>query len=58
VKLQKEYAQLKKRYWGRRFWGLGFGAFSTGNIGDEMVQHYILGHRKNPNGKKNNFFLE
>ena len=57
-KMQKEYPQLKKRYWGRRFWSRGFGAFSTGNITDEMVQQYIEGHRKNPNDDKDNFFLD
>ena len=41
-KMQKEYPQLKKRYWGRRFWSRGFGAFSTGNITDEMVQMGFL----------------
>lgn len=58
VKLQKEYPHLRKHYWGRRFWGRGFGAFSTGNITDNMVQEYIEGHRKNPNDKRDNFFLE
>jgi len=58
TKLQKEYPQLKKRYWGRRFWSRGYGAFSTGNITDEMVQQYIEGHRKNPNDKTDNFFLD
>lgn len=58
TKLQKEYLQLKKRYWGKRFWSRGYGAFSTGNITDEMVQQYIEGHRKNPNDKNDNFFLD
>lgn len=58
TKLQKEYPHLKKRYWGRRFWSRGYGAFSTGNITDEMVQHYIEGHRTNPNDELNNFFLD
>ena len=58
VKLQKEYSHLKKRYWGRRFWSRGFGAFSTGNITDEMVQEYIEGHRKNPNDNSDIFFLD
>jgi len=57
-KLQKEYPQLKRRYWGRRFWSRGYGAFSTGNITDEMVQEYIEGHRKNPNDGAENFFLD
>jgi len=58
TKLQKEYPQLRKRYWGNRFWGRGFGAFSTGNITEEMVNEYIEGHRKNPNDKADNFFLD
>jgi len=58
TKLQGEYASLRKRYWGKRFWSRGYGAFSTGNITDEMVQKYIEGHRKNPNDKDDNFFLE
>lgn len=39
TKLQKEYPHLKKRYWGRRFWSRGYGAFSTGNITDDRVTH-------------------
>ena len=31
--LQKEYPHLKKRFWDK-----GFGAWSTGNITDKMVQ--------------------
>ena len=57
-KLQDEYPILKKRYWGQRFWSRGYGAFSTGNITDEMVQDYIEKHRKDPNDKTDNFFLE
>jgi len=56
--LQKEYTSLQRKYWGRRFWSRGFGAFSTGNITDEMVEKYIEGHRKNPNDQTDNFFLE
>jgi len=55
TKLQSEYASLRKRYWGKRFWSRGFGAFSTGNITDEMVQKYIEGHRKNPNDIDDNY---
>jgi len=57
-KLQEEYPELKKRYWGQRFWSRGYGAFSTGNITEEMVQDYIEKHRIDPNDKTDNFFLE
>lgn len=33
-KLQQEFPELKKRYWGRHFWGIGYGCWSTGNITD------------------------
>ena len=56
--LQKEYPHLKKRYWGQRFWAKGYGAWSTGNVTEEMVQEYIEHHRTDPNGDQENFFLE
>lgn len=56
--LQKEFPHLKKRYWGRRFWGKGFGAWSTGNITDEMVQEYLEHHRKPTDNTQDNFLLE
>ena len=28
-KLQQEFPELKKRYWGRHFWAIGFGCWST-----------------------------
>ena len=45
-RIQEEYPVLKKRYWGRHFWAIGYGAWSTGNITDEMVQEYLEHHRK------------
>lgn len=37
-RLQEEYPLLRKKYWGRHFWAIGYGVWSTGNITDEMVQ--------------------
>ena len=57
-RLQEEYPELSKRYWGRHFWAIGYGAWSTGNITDEMVNEY-LEHHRNPNGNDNsNFIIE
>ena len=39
--LQREYPELKKRYWGRHFLAIGYGAWSTGNVTDELVQAYL-----------------
>jgi putative transposase len=37
-KLQMEFPDLKKRYWGCHFWAIGFGCWSTGNITETMGQ--------------------
>ena len=49
--LQSEFPQLGKRYWGRHFWAIGYGAWSTGNITEEIIQQYIEGHRHSTNDK-------
>jgi len=56
--LQKEFPELKKRYWGQHFWATGYGAWSTGNITDEMVQEYLEHHRKPSDKSQDNFLLE
>jgi len=52
-----EYSELKKRYWGGHLWGIGYGAWSTGNITDEMIQEYLNHHKEGPNSDQN-FILE
>ena len=56
--LQLEYPELKRRYWGRHFWAIGYGAWSTGNITEEMVQEYLEHHRDPSNRGNNDFILE
>ena len=56
--LQKKFPHLKKRYWGQHLWARGFGAWSTGNITDEMVQEYIEHHRKPSDNSQDNFLLD
>jgi len=57
-KLQQEFPDLKQRYWGRHFWAIGYGGWSTGNITDEMVQEYLEHHRNSSNKDKGNMILE
>lgn len=57
-RLQEEYKDLSKRYWGRHFWAIGYGVWSTGNITDEMVQAYLEHHRKPSNTDTDNIILE
>lgn len=57
-KLQQEFSALKKTYWGRHFWAIGYGCWSTGNITDEMVNEYLEHHRKPDDNNGENFILE
>ncbi len=52
-----EFSELKRRYWGQHLWGIGYGAWSTGNITDAMVQDYLNHHKEGPNTDQN-FILE
>ena len=56
--LQKEFPKLGERYWGWLFWASGYGAWSTGNITDEMVQQYLEHHRKEDCNDDSDFILE
>ena len=56
--LQREYPSLQKRYWGKHFWATGYGAWSTGNITDEMVQQYLEHHRNKDDEDNSDFILE
>lgn len=55
--LMEEFPELKKRFWGGHFWGIGYGAWSSGNITDEMIQVYLDHHQNHPNSDEN-FILE
>lgn len=57
-KLQQEFPTLNKRYWGRHFWAIGYGCWSTGNITDEMVNEYLEHHRKPEDLNDDNFIIE
>ena len=57
-KLQQEFPELKSRYWGRHFWAIGYGCWSTGNITDTMLDEYLEHHRKPEADDDSNFILE
>ncbi len=56
--LQMEFPHLKKRYWGKHFWAIGYGVWSTGVITDEMVQEYLEHHKDDSNKEYGNMILE
>ena len=47
-KVQMEFPVLKKRYWGRHFWGRGYFSTTTGAITDDIVLQYLENHIENP----------
>ena len=57
-KLQQEFKELSKQYWGKYFWAIGYGAWSTGNVSQEMVNEYLEHHRTPSNKDLGNMILE
>ncbi len=57
-KIQEEFPQLGKRYWGKHFWGIGYAAFSSGHVTDAMINEYLGNHENHPNHQDDNFVVE
>ena len=47
-KIQREFPHLKKRYWGRHFWGRGYFSTTNGAITEDIVLQYLEQHIKHP----------
>lgn len=43
-RIQEEFPQLGKKYWGQHFWAIGYAAFSAGDVTDDMIREYIKNH--------------
>ena len=43
-KIQQEFPSLRKRYWGRHFWGRGYFSSTSGNVTDDIINAYIDNH--------------
>ncbi len=44
-KLQQEFAELRRRYWGQHLWARGYFCASSGTVTDEMIKEYLESHR-------------
>jgi len=40
-KLQLEFEDIRKRYWGQHVWARGYFVATAGNVTDEMIREYI-----------------
>ncbi len=47
---QQEFPELKKRYWGRHFWGRGYFSTTSGAITDDVILQYLENHIDKPTG--------
>ncbi len=47
-KIQQDFPQIKKRYWGRHFWGRGYFSTTNGAITEDIVLQYLEQHIANP----------
>ena len=43
-KVQQEFPDIRKQYWGCHFWGRGFFSSTSGNITDDIINNYINNH--------------
>ena len=54
-KLQMEFKELNKQYWGQHFWARGYFVASSGNVTDEIIAEYIRNQDLEENRKSDNF---
>lgn len=43
-RVQMEFPDLRKRYWGRRFWACGYFSTTSGRVTDDIILRYLELH--------------
>ena len=54
-KLQQEFKELNKQYWGQHIWARGYFVASSGNVTDEIIAEYIKNQDNEERMRKDNF---
>jgi len=54
-KLQQEYKELNKEFWGKHLWARGYFVASSGNVTDEIIQEYIKNQDLEEHTRNDNF---
>ena len=49
-RVQQEFPEIRKRYWGQHIWARGFFCASAGTITDDMIREYIEKHNSHDEG--------
>lgn len=50
--LQVKFSELKRKYWGRHLWSMGYFCATVGSVTEEMIKAYI----ENQGGQENQDF--
>lgn len=52
-KIQQDFPELRKRYWGQRFWARGYFCTTSGNVTNDVILNYIESHtEEEPTGNR------
>jgi len=43
-RIQMEFTELRKRYWGRQFWARGYFLTTSSSITDDIIKQYLELH--------------
>ena len=54
-KLQMEYKELDKQFWGQHLWAMGYFVASSGNVTDEIIRAYIQNQDLQEKSNADNF---
>lgn len=57
-KLQMEYKELNKQFWGQHLWARGYFVVSSGNVTDDVIVEYIKNQDVEENQRADNFDVE
>ncbi len=56
-KLQMEYKELNKQFWGQHLWVRGYFVASSGNVTDEVIAQYIKDQDLEEKTRTDNFTI-
>jgi len=57
-RIQDKFPQLGKIYGGKYFWAIGYAAFSSGQVTDDVIKESIKTHIDHPKHNDDNFSID
>ncbi len=56
-KLQMEFPQLQKQFWGQHLWAIGYFCVTTGAVNDKVIKEYIESQGKQEENEDKTFLV-